>query len=247
MSAVAAYCQLHVGTSGWIYRHWRGLFYPDRLPQREWLEFYVRHFDTVEVNFSFYRLPSRATFESWRDRVATGFVYAVKGSRFITHLKRLRDPEQHLALFFDRLQGLGDRTGPVLWQLPPDFRRDDARLAGFLAALPRTYRHTIEFRHESWLDETVFGRLADHGVALCIPDSASLPKALRLTADWTYLRFHGGSREGEYTAAELGLWADRIRAFQAEGATVWAYFNNDWGGFAITNAQALIDRLAPQS
>ena len=219
-----------IGTSGWIYRHWRGLFYPGRLPQREWLEFYIRHFDTVEVNFSFYRLPSRATFETWRDRVDPGFVYAVKGSRFITHLKRLRDPAEHLALFFDRLQGLGDRTGPVLWQLPPDFRRDDDRLSGFLAALPQTYRHTIEFRHESWLDEVVFQRLADCGVALCIPDSPRLPKALRLTADWTYIRFHGGSRDGDYPPDELDTWAERIRGFQAQGAAIWAYFNNYWGG-----------------
>ena len=239
---------LHIGTSGWIYEHWRGVFYPERLPQREWLDFYAREFDTVEINFTFYRLPSRETFQSWRDRAAPAFSYAVKGSRFVTHLKRLRDPEQHVGRFFERLQGLGDRAGPILWQLPPNFHRNDERLRGFLAALPREYRHAIEFRHASWLVEAVFAHLAEDGLALCIPDRPDLPQTVRLTANWTYVRFHGGTDEGgSYTAAQLDDWAERIRAFLARGAAVWVYFNNDWHGHAIRNARDLRARLAGEA
>ncbi len=238
---------VRVGTSGWIYKHWRGVFYPAGLPQRRWLEFYAEHFDTVEVNFSFYRLPERATFESWRRRAPPGFAFAVKGSRFITHLKQLHEPEEHVALFFERVAGLGDAVGPVLWQLPPRLRRDDARLAAFLAVLPAGFQNAIEFRHESWLAEPVFDLLSAHGVALCIPDHPHLPQALRLTAGWTYLRFHYGGgdhdTDGDYPPAELEAWAGRIRRFQAEGAAVWAYFNNDWRGYAIRNALALRELL----
>lgn len=235
---------LRIGTSGWIYKHWKGLFYPQRLPQRAWLDFYAQHFDTVEINCTFYRLPTRETFESWRDRAAPGFCYAVKGSRFITHLRRLREPAEHVRLFAERLAGLGDRAGPVLWQLPPDFRRDDGLLAAFLEALPRQWRHTVEFRHESWLCEPVFGLLERHGVALCIPDHPTLPNATRLTADWAYFRFHAGRGEGgDYTESQLDDWAQRIRGFLAAGADVWAYFNNDAHGFAIKNANQLRERL----
>lgn len=238
---------LRIGTSGWIYKHWRGVFYPERLPQRAWLEFYAQHFDTVEVNFSFYRLPSRETFEAWQRRAPEGFCYAVKGSRFITHLKRLQEPEQHVALFFERLQGLGERAGPVLWQLPPDFRRDNERLERFLAALPSGHQHALEFRHESWLSEPIFERLAGRGAALVIPESPHLPRALRLTTNWTYLRFHEGAHGGSYTAQQLDTWADWIRSVQAGGATVWAYFNNDVSGYAVKNARALRTRLEGDS
>lgn len=245
---------VRVGTSGWIYKHWRGAFYPPGLPQRRWLEFYAEHFHTVEVNFSFYRLPERSTFESWRLRAPPGFTYAVKGSRFITHLKQLHEPEEHVALFFERVAGLGHAAGPILWQLPPRLRRDDARLDRFLAALPAGLQNAIEFRHESWLAEPVFELLTAHRVALCIPDHPRLPQALRLTAGWTYLRFHYpgrartaalGSQEsdGDYPPDELARWAERIRRFQAEGAAVWAYFNNDWRGYAIRNALALRELL----
>jgi uncharacterized protein YecE (DUF72 family) len=239
---------LRIGTSGWIYKHWRGVFYPEQLPQREWLTFYSRHFDTVEINFTFYRLPSRETFASWRERAPPGFCYAVKGSRFITHLKRLHDPEEHIHLFFDHLQGLGGPAsgcpvGPILWQLPPDFQRDDERLQRFLAALPAGYWHTVEFRHESWLVEEVFALLAVHGVALCIPESPHLPRALRLTTDWTYLRFHQGAHGGDYTPEQLDAWAEHIHGFLAQGVTVWAYFNNDWHGYAVKNARELKERL----
>ena len=250
---------VRVGTSGWIYKHWRGAFYPPGLPQRRWLEFYAEHFHTVEVNFSFYRLPERSTFESWRRRAPPGFTYAVKGSRFITHLKQLHEPEEHVAPFFERVAGLGHAAGPILWQLPPRLRRDDARLDRFLAALPAGLQNAIEFRHESWLAEPVFELLAVHGVALCIPDHPRLPQALRLTTDWTYLRFHYGggaardgrdgnpdqTTDGDYRPEELARWAERISRFESEGVAVWAYFNNDWHGYAIRDALTLRGLLAP--
>jgi uncharacterized protein YecE (DUF72 family) len=204
--------------------------------------------------FRFYRLPERTTFADWRRCSPPGFSYAVKGSRFITHLKQLHEPEEHLARCFERVAGLGDAVGPVLWQLPPRLRRGDVRLRVFPAVLPAGFQNAIEFRHESWLAESVFERLAAHGVALCIPDHPHLPQALRLTTDWTYLRFHypgrartvrngSGGGDGQYPPGELVRWAERIRRFQAEGAAVWAYFNNDWGGYAIGNARALRELL----
>jgi uncharacterized protein YecE (DUF72 family) len=186
-------------------------------------------------------------FESWQRRAPPGFTYSVKGSRFITHLRRLREPEPHLERFEERLSGLGDRVGPVLWQLPPDFERDDERLARFVAALPRAYRHTIEFRHASWLDEAIYALLREHGVALCIPDSPTLPRALTLTTDWTYVRFHGAGGDGNYPHALLDEWAERARAWLAGGVDVWLYFNNDWHGFALENAKYLRAQLEPQS
>jgi uncharacterized protein YecE (DUF72 family) len=235
--------ELRIGTSGWIYRHWREIFYPEKLPQRSWFEHYARHFDTVEVNFTFYRLPERSVFERWREAAAADFKYAVKGSRVVTHVRRLREPVEGLTRLAERLEGLGERAGPVLWQLPPDFPRDDGRLAAFLEALPPRWRHTLEFRHESWYDQAVYSQLERHGVALCIPDSPKLPQALRLTADWTYIRFHGAGPDGDYSPELLDLWAERIGAFLAGGADVWAYFNNDWHGFALRNARDLRERL----
>jgi uncharacterized protein YecE (DUF72 family) len=236
--------ELRIGTSGWIYKHWKGLYYPEKLPQKEWWAFYAREFDTVEINYSFYRLPTREAFEAWRDQAGPDFRYAVKGSRFITHMKRLGEAEKHVGLFFERVRGLGDRAGPILWQLPPHFRRNVGRLDGFLAALPRDYQHAIEFRHESWLTEEVFGRLEEREIALCIPESPKLPKAVRLTADWTYLRFHEGAAGGDYTATQLDEWAAQIRSIRDRGADVWAYFNNDWEGYALANARALREKLA---
>jgi uncharacterized protein YecE (DUF72 family) len=237
--------ELRIGTSGWVYKHWRGIFYPEKLPQKSWFEHYRQHFDTVEINFTFYRLPERSVFESWRERAPADFAYAVKGSRLVTHVRRLREPEEPLARLAERLEGLGDRSGPVLWQLPPDFERDDERLARFLGALPRRWRHTVEFRHESWYDETIFAQLERHGVALCIPDSPRLPQALRLTADWTYVRLHGAGSDGDYSPELLDLWAERIGGYLAAGVDAWVYFNNDWEGFALRNARDLRARLRP--
>src|SRR5579885_3278040 len=234
---------IRVGTSGWIYEHWRGVFYPENLPRRLWLDFYAQHFDTVEINFTFYRLPGRSVFERWRRRTPRGFLFAVKGSKFLTHMKRLRDPADPVARLAERLEHLGDRAGPVLWQLHSDMARDDTRLDEFLAVLPDHWRHTIEFRNASWLVDPVFDRLRRARVALCIPDHPRVPKACELTADWTYVRFHHAGGDGRYGAAQIAAWAERLDEWRASGVDVWAYFNNDWRGYAVANARELIARL----
>ncbi len=236
--------RIRVGCSGWVYNHWRNIFYPKEVPQKAWFEFYARHFDTVEINNSFYRLPKPETFAGWRKRSPDGFCFAVKASRFITHIKRLKDPEESVKRFFESVEPLGDRTGPILWQLAPSFHRDDERLAAFLQALPRSYLHTFEFRHKSWLDAEVYALLSEHRVALCIPDRPDLPQDVRCTTDWSYLRLHGSNHDnGDYSQAELDTWAGRIREFAEDGTDVWVYFDNDQHGFAIDNARYLREKL----
>jgi uncharacterized protein YecE (DUF72 family) len=236
--------RIRVGCSGWVYNHWKQVFYPKEVPQKAWFEFYAQHFDTVEINNSFYRLPKPETFAAWRERSPEGFCFAIKASRFITHIKRLKDPEESIKRFFESVEPLGPRTGPILWQLAPTFKRDDERLGAFLAALPRTHRHTFEFRHRSWLAEDVYALLGEHHAALCIPDRPDLPQDVRCTTDWTYVRMHGSDHdEGRYSEAELDTWASRIREFADGGADVYAYFDNDQQGFAVGNARGLRARL----
>jgi uncharacterized protein YecE (DUF72 family) len=235
---------VRIGTSGWSYKHWRGTFYEGAPPSR-WLERYVEVFDCVELNGSFYQLPERSTFEQWAERTPAGFQLAVKGSRFITHVKRLRDPHEHVKRFFEAASGLGSKLGPVLWQLPPSFVRDDNVLGEFLATLPSTALHTIEFRHSTWLVEPVFDLLKNHNVALCIPDHPRMPKSLTLTASWTYLRFHYGPvADGKYGHNSLRDWARWIRGQIDSGYSVWAFFNNDWNTYAPANALMLRDELS---
>jgi uncharacterized protein YecE (DUF72 family) len=208
---------LRIGTSGWVYAHWRGLLYPPELKQAEWFGVFARHFDTVEINNSFYRLPSEAAFDAWREQAPKGFLYAVKASRFLTHFKKLKEPEEPLKLFFDRAQRLGDRLGPVLYQLPPRWKLNLPRFEAFLAALPRGYDHVVEFRDQSWL---------------VVPAT--------VTATPVYVRFHGASSQGgDYPHHELETWAHRISEWRGQGLDVYVYFNNDWGGFALKNAVAL--------
>jgi uncharacterized protein YecE (DUF72 family) len=231
-----------VGCSGWNYAHWRnGVFYPPRLASRDWLPFYARHFDTVEVNATFYRLPQRSTVEGWVGHTPPGFVMAVKASRYLTHVKRLSGMREGTDILLDRLGPLvgSPKLGPVLWQLPPNMPRDDDRLADALAVLPRSLRHAFEFRHESWFADETYRMLRDHGVALVIADRAGAPALRReqLTADFTYLRFHVGSHggSGNYSHAELGAWKRRVERW-ARTTEVFAYFNNDWAGYAVENA-----------
>lgn len=227
-----------------MYKHWKGIFYPERLPQKDWFAFYAHHFDTVEINFTFYRLPPKKTFQSWNQRAPKGFVFAVKGSQYVTHRKRLLEPDEHVGLFFERAIGLKDHIGPILWQLPPTFRRDDDRLRAFLEVLPKEYMHTLEFRHDSWKAPTVYDLLTSYKVALCIPDSAGRPGELRLTTDWTYLRFHQGRGEGgNYTPCQLDAWAETCDRCLASGVDLWAYFNNDPFGHAVSNGRQLRERL----
>jgi uncharacterized protein YecE (DUF72 family) len=236
---------VRIGCSGWNYAHWRnGVFYPPRLPARRWLEFYAQHFDTVEVNSTFYRLPRRDAVAHWVEQTPEGFTFTVKASRYLTHVRRLRDVGPGLETFLERLEPLvqSPKLGPILWQLPPNFRRDDERLAAALAALPRELRHCFEFRHPSWFVDETYVLLREHGVALAIGDRPEVHsfQSLELTAPWTLVRFHSGTRgrRGNYSETELEEWAARLREW-SRGHEVFAYFNNDWEGFAPRNAQRL--------
>ncbi len=235
---------LWIGTSGWNYRHWRGAFYPPAPPASQWLAYYARHFPTVEINYSFYRLPTPENFAAWRDTVPVDFRFAVKGNRFITHLKRLRDPSAPLDRFFSSVAALGPRAGPILWQLPPQLHCDLPRLSEFLAALPTTYRHAFEFRHDSWYVEPVYRALRAHDAALCLADRGGGTTPLVRTATWVYVRFHGGLGEGwAYLDRQLAEWGDRIAGYRTECTVVYAYFNNDPHGHAVADARRLRARL----
>lgn len=230
---------IRIGTSGWNYSHWRRLFYPPGLSQPQWLSFYAAHFDTVEINATFYRLPKAEYVDRWREAAPEGFIFAVKGSRYLTHMKRLADTGESLDRFFDLVRRLAGKAGPVLWQLPPGMGRDDDRLAAFAGALPGDVRHAFEFRNPEWYDAAVYGILERAGAALCIPDHPDYPQELILTTGWTYIRLHYGSLDGCYSKDELESWAGRITALTAQGADAYIYFNNDWNGHALDNAKAL--------
>ena len=238
--------RVHIGCSGWNYQSWRKTFYPKGLPPSRWLEHYATIFDTVEVNTTFYRLAKRHNVERWVEQTPAGFCFTVKSSRFLTHMKRLTDMVQGVERLYEPLQPLIDagRLGPVLWQLPPNFRRDDERLANALERLPPG-RHCFEFRDSSWFHADVLELLRGFGVALAIGDRKGLdfqPHAF--TSHWSFVRFHYGhrGRRGNYSAAELDEWAHRIAGWPVE--EVYAYFNNDWEAFAPANARALRRRLA---
>ncbi len=236
----------HIGCSGWNYDDWRGRLYPQCEPKRRWLELYAGRFDTVEVNTTFYRLPNRDAVAAWVDQTPAGFLFAVKASRYLTHIKRLRDVGSGIGRFYERIEPLqqASRLGPVLWQLPETFHRDDERLEAWLAALPGG-NHTIEFRHPSWFAGPVLEALRNHGVALTIGDHPKRPfQTHAVTASWRYVRLHYGSRgrNGNYSATEIDTWARRIAAWRRTHE-VFVYFNNDWEGYATANALALKRRL----
>lgn len=235
---------LVVGTSGWQYRDWRGAFYPQGVPQRAWLEHYAGEFPTVEVNNAFYRLPERSVFARWREQTPDGFVVAVKVSRYLTHIKRLRDPREPVDRLVDRAAGLGDRLGPYLLQLPPTLRADPALLEACLAAFPRGARVAVEPRHDSWWTDDVRAVLERRKAALCWADRHSRPLTpLWRTASWGYVRLHEGtaSPRPSYGRSALGTWLDRIDDAWpgAHRADVFVYFNNDPGAAAVRNARTL--------
>ncbi|HEX6787617.1 MAG TPA: DUF72 domain-containing protein [Gaiellaceae bacterium] len=240
---------LRVGCSGWNYASWKDEFY-DGKPARRWLELYAEHFDTVEINNTFYRLPKRDAVAAWERTVPPGFTFALKTSRYLTHIKRLRDLGPGLDRFYERIEPLraSPKLGPLLWQLPPNFQRDDERLAAALARLDRTHeRHCFEFRHPSWFAEDVYALLSEHGVALVIADRPEIRdfQAHVFTAPWTFVRFHYGSRgrRGNYSETELRGWAARLGDWSRD-VDVFAYFNNDWEVFAVRNALRLKALLA---
>jgi uncharacterized protein YecE (DUF72 family) len=238
---------VHVGCSGWNYAHWRERVYPKGVPQSRWLEHYATLFSTVEVNATFYRLPRREAVARWVDQTPPGFTFAVKASRYLTHLRRLTDLGGGIERFYERIEPLvrSPKLGPVLWQLPANFHRDDQRLANALEALP-SGRHCFEFRHESWFAPEVYELLRAGGAALVIGDDPRRPFQTReLTADWTYVRFHRGrrGRNGNYSQSELEEWRNRIAGWRSR-VEVFAYFNNDWEGYAVKNALWLRSNLA---
>jgi len=231
----------HIGTSGWHYDHWRHRFYPEGLAKAKWLEFYTTHFTTVELNNSFYRLPSEAAFAAWRDSSPANFAFAVKVSRFITHIKRLKNTQEAVETFMSRAGILGGKLGPLLYQLPPNMHRDDDRLESFLSPLPRGMKHVVEFRHQSWLDDKVFEILHKYNIGLCVFDMPSLSCPLVATADFAYIRFHGSTElySSCYSDEELAGWAKRLADLATNLEAMYIYFNNDAEAFAVRNAITL--------
>jgi uncharacterized protein YecE (DUF72 family) len=238
-----------IGTSGWSYDHWSGVLYPPGLPARERLAYYIREFDTVEVNATFYRWPRPAIFSSWQRRLPDGFEMTVKAPRGLSHARRLLGPEQWIERMTAGLHELAGRRGPLLVQLPPFMQRDDERLDWFLAHVPEWMRPVVEFRHPSWVHEDVFALLERRRTAYCVMSGADLPCILRATAELVYVRLHGPDAAalyaGSYSVADLEWWAERIREWEAGGHGVYAYFNNDGGGNAVRDARALRTALQP--
>ncbi|OGW56079.1 MAG: hypothetical protein A3D21_08855 [Nitrospirae bacterium RIFCSPHIGHO2_02_FULL_42_12] len=238
--------KLYIGTSGWNYEHWRGIFYPDDLPQNRWLDFYSQHFDTVEINFSFYRLPEKKTFEGWYHTTQEHFSFTAKVSRFYTHMKKLALPEENLSRFLENATGLGDKLSAILFQLPPFWNVNVERLAQLAAYMNAQkilpcIRSVLEVRNNSWLSEDVFKVLKDNNIALCLADWPELPVDSPITADFVYVRRHGPSAlyASRYTQKELEADAGMIRRWLTSGKDVYVYFNNDAMAWAVKNALEL--------
>ena len=234
--------RIFIGTSGWHYKHWRELFYPKELPTSAWLSFYARLFNTVELNNSFYHLPLATAFDSWRDTTPARFLFAVKGSRFITHMKKLKDPDSSTPKFFAGANRLEKKLGPVLFQLPPRWKVDPDRLEGFLTAIERGHQYAFEFRDESWYTRDVYEVLKLHNAALCIHDLGGNQSPMEITAPFTYIRFHGPTEakySGSYSDAQLRAWAKQFNNWRTQLKGIYAYFNNDVGGWAPKNAMKL--------
>ncbi len=232
---------VHIGTSGWHYRHWRGPFYDEKAPASKMLEFYCRHFDTVEINNSFYKLPDLSTFAAWRQDTPRGFRFAVKASRFITHMKKLSDPESALGNFLPRAEALREKLGPILFQLPPRWGPNLERLQTFLRRLPRRHRYAFEFREPGWHTERVYELLRRHNAAFCLYELSGFRTPDVITADWTYIRLHGpgGKYQGSYSHRALAEWAEKIRRWSARLKNIYVYFDNDQAAYAARNALEL--------
>ncbi|MBI4495420.1 MAG: DUF72 domain-containing protein [Deltaproteobacteria bacterium] len=232
---------IHIGTSGWSYKHWKGPFYPPDLPLKEFLGFYMTRFRTVEINSSFYHLPLEKTLDQWRDAAPPGFIFAVKASRFITHMKRLKDPRRSVPPLLERVRILKDRLGPILFQTPPQMGPDLERLRSFLNGLPQEYRYTFEFRHEGWFAPPVFRILAESGAAFCIYDLAGRQSPREVTADFVYIRLHGpeGPYQGQYGEETLRSWARDFWRWRKKGKEIFCYFDNDQAGYAAQDALRL--------
>jgi uncharacterized protein YecE (DUF72 family) len=233
---------IFIGTSGWVYKEWANVFYHGLTP-KEHFQFYATQFSTVEINATFYRLPNLKTVHGWRKKAPKDFIFAVKGSRYITHIKRLNNLERSVGNFIRRIQPLKEKLGPLLWQLPPNFKPDLPRLEKFLKRLPENFSHAIEFRHPDWFADETFALMREYNVASVSMSSMRMPLNFTVTADFIYIRFHGltnGPRH-DYTRAELEPWARHIRQQAAAGKKVFAYFNNDLNVRAPNNAKVLME------
>jgi len=236
---------VYIGTSGYVYDHWRGVFYPEGLPAGDWLSFYCRHFRTVEINNSFYQLPSRRTFENWRKTAPPRFLFTVKMSRYLTHMKKMKDPEEPLDKFLGNASALKTKLGPILFQLPPNFKPNVERLRHLLSLRPAKQQWVFEFRNKDWFGDEVLDTHRHGGAGFCVHDiTEGCPIAA--TAHFAYLRLHGGeTKDGNYSAGVLRRWAGQIGHWIDNGMDVFVYFNNDIHGYAVSNARDLIDLVGP--
>lgn len=234
---------LHIGTSGWHYDHWQGTFYPSELNKGQMLDYYAGLFHTVEINNSFYQLPSEETLRKWRQGTPDGFLFAVKASRYITHMKKLKDPEEPVSNFLERVEVLGEKLGPIIFQLPPRWKFNPERFHAFLETLPGGHSYAFEFRDDSWFDQRVYQELEEHGMAFCIYELSGRISPKKVTADFVYIRLHGpgGPYQGKYDNRVLAGWAGALSAWLGKGKEIYCYFDNDEKGFAAQNALSLKD------
>lgn len=232
---------IRIGTSGWHYAHWRGPFYPERLPVSKMLEHYIQHFDTVELNNTFYRLPQEKGLETWRETAPEGFLFAAKGSRFLTHMKKLKDAGPGIEKFFDRISPLGKKLGPIVFQLPPWWEVNPGRLEEFLELLPPRHQYAFELRNPTWHTSEIYRILRRHRAAFCIFEIAGFRSDFEITANFTYVRLHGpgGAYQGSYPRETLRAWAGRIREWRPDLRAIYVYFDNDQEGYAAENALSL--------
>lgn len=237
---------IHIGTSGWHYKHWVGTFYPAKTPASKMLAYYYERFDTVELNNTFYRLPKQPALENWRESTPPHFHFAAKGSRFITHMKKLKDPESAITKYFDAIDVLQQKLGPILFQLPPNWEVDTERFEHFLNALPKHHRYAFEFRNPTWDTPAIYDLLSRRRAGYCMFDLAGYQSPLHISSDLVYIRLHGpgGKYQGSYSDDSLRKWAARIRKWRAEQHSVYVYFDNDQAGYAAFNALRLKELLS---
>lgn len=236
-----AHKSIHIGTSGWSYDHWKGPFYPEKTSGEEMLSLYAEHFQTVEVNNTFYQLPSTDTLKNWKETVSDNFLFALKASRYITHQKKLNDPAESIKKFFDRIEVLDDKLGPILFQLPPRWHKNAERLSNFIDVLPKGYRYVFEFRDPTWFSDDIIELLSETNCAFCIYDLEGEQTPEHVTTDFVYIRLHGpgAAYQGSYSEQLLEKWVEKIDRWSAEGKEIYCYFNNDYAGHAPNNASVL--------
>ncbi len=238
--------KIHIGTSGWNYKHWKSVFYPEDLAQKDWLDFYKSRFHSVEINNSFYQLPAKLTFRQWKETVNDDFIFTVKASRYITHMKKLKDALEPLHRLLDHVAVLGPSLGPILFQLPPRWHINTERLSSFLKSLPEKYRYTMEFRDDSWWHKDVYELLKNQNIAFCIYQLAGILSPREVTADFIYIRLHGPAAQayqGQYDVQELAGWVGAFSSWSKQGREIFCFFDNDQNGYAARDALKLQEMI----